>query len=211
VTSWLPRSDEEREWIGRAAGWVLITALLWTIIAGLVLIVPQAIVEILGYFKITTDAAGAKKIAAALLSAVGGASGILTAIVGGGPKTAAIPEGSQTFSRSLVLYLGAPLLIVTLFIGLALAADWLAFGEIFGTKIADITGSKPFWPLVCSLFLFGYVPAVVSLLIGLSININRFFLHEMYRNRLVRAFLGASNTRSTQRDLFTRNVRTHQR
>jgi hypothetical protein len=58
-------------------------------------------------------------------------------------------------------------------------------------------------PLVCSLFLFGYVPAVVSLLIGLSINIKRFFLHEMYRNRLVRAFLGASNTRSTQRDLFT--------
>src|SRR4051794_13730494 len=57
-------------------------------------------------------------------------------------------------------------------------------------------------PLVCSLFLFGYVPAVVSLLIGLSINIKRFFLHEMYRNRLVRAFLGASNTRSTQRDLF---------
>jgi hypothetical protein len=97
VTSWLPRSDEEREWIGRAAVWVLITALLWTIIAGLVLIVPQAIVEILNYFKITTDAAGAKKIAAALLSAVGGASGILTAIVGGGAEDGRDPRGLTTF------------------------------------------------------------------------------------------------------------------
>jgi hypothetical protein len=47
------------------------------------------------------------------------------------------------------------------------------------------------------------VPAIASAIIGLWININRFSLHEMYRNRLVRAFLGASNTRGAQRDRFT--------
>jgi hypothetical protein len=200
VTSWLPRSDEEREWIGRAAGWILVMAVLWTAIAGLVLILPQAIVELLTY--IAPDADSAKSLAAVLLSAVGGVSGILTAIVGGGPKTAAIPGRSQGFSRGLVLYLGAPIFLATLFVGLALAVDWLAFKQIFGNKIAGAT-QRDFCPIVGSLVLYGYIPAIASVLIGLSININRFSLHEIYRNRLVRAFLGASNTRSTQRDLFT--------
>jgi hypothetical protein len=35
--------------------------------------------------------------------------------------------------------------------------------------------------------------AVAALLMGLVVNINRFSLHGLYRNRLVRAYLGASN------------------
>jgi hypothetical protein len=200
LTSWLSRSDEEREWLGRAAGWYLVMALAWAAVAALVLLLPLAAKEFL-----SSDAAGGvdwKTIAAALLSGLGGASGILTAIVGGSPKTAAVPGPEQSGWRKLALYVGAPVFLMTLFVGLALAIDWLAFGHIFATEIAA-AGSGDFGWIALKLFLWGIVPALVSALVGYWININRFSLHEMYRNRLVRAFLGASNTRSAQRDQFS--------
>jgi hypothetical protein len=221
LTSWLPRSDEEREWIGRAAGWVLVIAVLWTSIAALVLLVPYAVEEILKYFNITPQTVDPKNLSAAIAavaSAIGGASGILTAIVGGGPKTAAVPGQPQTFWRKFALYVGAPVFLATLFVGLALAIDWLAFGQIFASEIALRTLPKmatkatdevwtktpgAFGPIALKLLMYGIAPALVSVLLGWFININRFSLHEMYRNRLVRAFLGASNTSPAQRDRFT--------
>ena len=89
LTSWLPRSDEEREWIGRAGGWVLVIALLWTGIAALVLLLPKAISDILTYYGIGFSTIDTRKVAALVVSAFGGISGIFTAVVGGGPKTAA--------------------------------------------------------------------------------------------------------------------------
>jgi hypothetical protein len=232
LTSWLPRSDEEREWIGRAAGWVLITAILWLLIAALVLLLPYAVAAILNDFHITSQMVSAKNLPAtiaAIASGIGAVSGVLTAIVGGGPKTAAIPGQPQTFWRKFALYVGAPVFLASLFVGLALAVDWLAFGDVFERAIAQkpqhpetgapkipeelwTTTPDEFCRIVCRLTAWGILPAAVSIIIGFAININRFSLHEMYRNRLVRAFLGASNIErdeqgrkkeSSQRDLFT--------
>jgi hypothetical protein len=200
MTSWLPRSDEEREWLGRAAGWYLAMALAWAAIAALVLLLPLAAKQLL--FNSGTDEMEWKKIAATVVSVFGAASGVLTAIVGGGAKTAAIPGVEQSAWRKLALYVGAPVFLMSLFVGLALAIDWLAFGRIFASEIA-VASESDFVCIAARLCLFGIVPAIASAIIGYFININRFSLHEMYRNRLVRAFLGASNTRSTQRDRFS--------
>jgi hypothetical protein len=218
ATSWLPRSDEEREWIGRAAGWVLVAAFLWLIIAALVLVIPHAADEALKHFNIaqTANPKNLSAAIAAVASAIGAVSGILTAVVGGGAKTAAVPGQPQTFWRKFALYVGAPVFLASLFVGLSLFVDWLAFGHIFGREIAinpsQESGTKVavgtntpghFTVIFCKLVMYGILPAFVSVLIGWFININRFSLHEMYRNRLVRAFLGASNRDESQRDLFT--------
>ena len=201
LTSWLPRSDEEREWIGRAAGWVLVIALLWTGIAALVLLLPKAISDILTYYGIGFSTIDTRKVAALVVSAFGGISGIFTAVVGGGPKTAAIPGQHQSNWRKLALYVGAPIFLASLFIGLSLAIDWLAFGESFSNHIGE--PNTNFWQIVGGLLFWGYTPALVAVIAGLCININRFSLHEIYRNRLVRAFLGASNLDKAGRNLFT--------
>ncbi|MBV8848052.1 MAG: patatin-like phospholipase family protein [Methylobacteriaceae bacterium] len=219
-TSWLPRSDEEREWIGRAAGWILVVACLWLLVAALVLLAPYVASLLLAHFNITPQTIDPKALSAGVatgISALGTASGLLTAIVGGGPKTAAIPGQPQTLWRKIALYIGAPLFLATLFVGLALAIDWLAFGQIFAREIAqppagattnaaaEIRTRVPgdFLGIAVELIKYGVIPALASVLIGYFININRFSLHEMYRNRLVRAFLGASNISQAQRDRFT--------
>jgi hypothetical protein len=199
VTSWLPRSDEEREWLGRAAGWYLVMALAWAAVSALVLLLPLAAKQLLGG---ATDDMGWKEILATSVSVLGPASGILTAVVGGSSKTPAVSGLEQSGWRKLALYVGAPVFLMSLFLGLALLIDWLAFRRSFPSEIAAASGDKLWW-IVEGLVLYGIVPAFLSAMIGYFININRFSLHEMYRNRLVRAFLGASNTRSTQRDSFS--------
>ncbi len=49
------------------------------------------------------------------------------------------------------------------------------------------TGFQWFWALPGILLL-------AALVMGLIVNVNRFSLHGFYRNRLVRAYLGASHT-----------------
>jgi hypothetical protein len=226
LTSWLPRSDEEREWIGRAVGWVLVTALLWTVIAALVLLVPYAIEQLLEYLDGEGQTVDVKTLAtaiAAVASAIAAVSGLLTAIVGGGPKTAAIPGQPQTLWRKLALYVGAPVFLASLFVGLALVVDLLALGDVFTHAVGRVDPRDPNHSLIAGasgdlgsiglkLFIWAVALGILSVLVGRFININRFSLHEIYRNRLVRAFLGASNIRRKtnggreyipQRDEFT--------
>ena len=62
---------------------------------------------------------------------------------------------------------------------------------------------SPGWFAIFAPLLFGFAIALIVML-GASacININRFSLHAIYRNRLVRAFLGSSRTRRSQ-DAFS--------
>ena len=181
LTSRLLRSDEEREWLGRSDGWFLIAALAWALLAAVVLLLPVVL---------PTKWAQTlrKKGGAALLAAVGGTSGLVTALVGGGAKTPALDNSQGSRLRTWVLYGAALLFLVSLALGISQAVDWLAFGPWFPD--ASRSASGRWWKLL----VIACVLAVLSLLVGFFINVNRFSLHELYRNRLVRAFLGASNT-----------------
>jgi len=52
------------------------------------------------------------------------------------------------------------------------------------------------WSIVCALFLVAGVALLVSSVLMARLDANEFSMHLFYRNRLVRAFLGASNVRS---------------
>jgi hypothetical protein len=65
--------------------------------------------------------------------------------------------------------------------------------------------TQAFQPHLDQVLVFIVVPialAVVGAGMGVAVNVNRFSLHGMYRNRLIRAYLGASNSKRNP-DRFT--------
>ena len=63
-------------------------------------------------------------------------------------------------------------------------------------KAAVTLDTWPAWPGGWWLLIGAAIAFVVGLVSSIWININRFSLHAMYRNRLIRAFLGASRVQA---------------
>lgn len=194
--------DEDREWWGRALGWLLIAGILWVVPHALMLYVAQAIAE---------HAASWWK---SVYTLAGGASGILAAIYGFSTKTPAEKENKQRKLWGTILpILGAVAFFLTLSVGISsfvfersqyLAAAAVAKAakgssinvqEVVNIRKTDVIGSL-YDPTTREAFLTLLAIPIVAVLIvvgmGFFININKFSLHTMYRNRLIRAFLGAS-------------------
>lgn len=184
--------DEDREWLSRAAAWLLLFIIGWVGLCTLVLLVPQWVIHL---FRGGWVAKGV----ALLLSAGGAGSGVMTALGGLSPKTQATKEDTDHPQKQngkildLALHLAALLFVVAVLIGLTLLTN----------VILSATGlvQQPWWnheklledtdPWV--VLLLAAILVVIGGIMGRFINVNRFSLHGMYRNRLVRAYLGASN------------------
>lgn len=162
--------DGDREWWGRAGSWVLIASICWAGLGSITIFGPAL------WGKLS-----------AWVASAGGITGVLTVILGFSAKTDAKPSGSESawwkqLGKHVYLLLLAPLTIGLILIQLAritqtivAGAPWLQVGE----------------------FIIGM--ALFSVLMSVVININKFSLHSIYRNRLIRAYLGASrwNTRTS--------------
>jgi Patatin-like phospholipase len=188
-SSYQKNSDSDREWLGRAAGWYLLAALGWLI--GTVLIFAGSLLAegiLHGFEK--------------WLASVGGVAGAVTALIGNsrfsqgrGPQA----KGAWPLTTSTILAIAAPLFLAALIVLLAEGLDWLMFDgtqlvislRFPGTEI----GTSIWWKIVVRLLGALGVAAVVAFFASYFVNINRFSLHALYRNRLVRAFLGASRPR----------------
>ena len=166
--------DEDREWWARSGSWVLIGIVSWTGAAGIVLFGPWVLEQIPGW-----------------IASAGGVAGLLTVLLGFSDKTAANPASVQVpgwkrLGAKIYLLLLAPLtaaLVLAVFASLNAAvisnASWFEVGEY-----------------IVGLGLF-------SVLMSFFININKFSLHCMYRNRLIRAYLGASRGQHRAPNPFT--------
>jgi Patatin-like phospholipase len=180
-------SDEDREWLSRAAAWLLLFVLGWGALCTLVLLAPHWAI-----FSVN-------KWGRAALATAGAGGGWLTALGGLSSKTRATkqdPDGKRKQNgklTSLVLHLAALLFIVVVLVGLTLLTNW----------ILSVTGSvqQQWWDHeellentdTLLVILFAALFAAIGVIMARFININRFSLHAMYRNRLIRAYLGASN------------------
>jgi len=228
--SWF-NEDYDREWWGRAAGWVLVAGFVWIVFTTLAIYGPILIYS-----------------APRAFTAIGGASGLFALLVGRSGKTAANGNGQDekatttATATNIALGLVGPIFAVAILASLSLVTSrvWLAYhhedlakirpailseedfayfsdlphqvtadrgqyhvgkdsrltlaaAEIDGPKeriiehlyAIDYTGVKEGLVLVFGLTLFGWL---VSLFIG----VNQFSLHGLYRDRLVRGYLGAS-------------------
>jgi hypothetical protein len=201
LASYQPKSDDDREWLGRASGLLVAVIVGWFVLTFFIYFGA-----ILGENIVSQDM---RHIVRAYSAPIAGLSGIVTAILG---KSSASPakgavRGFQQILTEAILKLAAVIFIAALLVGLSFALDHLLLGENLVPALFD-EWSDPDSTVapdrVSALELFAGGLGLF-LLIGAAaswcININRFSLHSLYRNRLIRAFLGARSDRKA--DPFT--------
>jgi hypothetical protein len=209
--------DEDREWLARASAWFFIVAGGWLYLGGLVMFGPL-LVFVLG----------------AWLAGIGGASGLASLLGGkssgtpGGPKNGGKQSLLQTLGVNLIVvasfvFFSCIVIAISLLTGVFIV--WLAKTFIpaplaallgwSGRNFEQFTRAYPFESRE-ALFSSLHFPSwfyVLLLALGLQlagqifarlINLNKFSLHAGYRDRIIRAFLGASRLRGERRaDPFT--------
>lgn len=236
ISSWF-NEEYDREWWGRAGGWVLLAGVAWIVITAITIYGPVAI-----YF------------APKIYAAVGTGSGLLAILLGKSGMTSAKSSeknetaGAAETGSNVTMALAAPLFVVAILALLSLitsevlyatrplcdpessntrcvpkvdandlalrlagtytirektelpknqtrefsttswpAAERATINSIEHLWIVDTTTLSEGVLLVVGLFAFAWI---VSYFIGA----NQFSMHGLYRNRLIRAYLGASRT-----------------
>src|SRR6185503_13769895 len=99
-------------------------------------------------------------------------------------------------AKELLSKLAAPIFVVVLLVGLAILTNW--FLAALHLVSEDWFSHESLLEYTEAYVVAGMAVAflIIGRLAAHYININKFSLHGMYRNRLIRAYLGASNDRS---------------
>jgi len=216
LTSGLDGGEGDREWLGRVAGWMLVVAVGWLVLMALVFLGS-------GWLESLSRSNGHSL--QSLLVPVGGLSGLATALLGRSaftrnPAEKGKPPTTFQIGMDVALIVSAVVFAVTLIVITSGLIDQFLFGGSFieflrgyAALIADsrekgyadvMTGYAPIPPEAWYVVIALAVTAFVGWVASRYVNINRFSLHALYRNRLVRAFLGGSNAKREQtRNPFT--------
>ena len=179
-------SDFDREWWSRAGAWSSIFAVGWLVLFGLALYGP-VVIAALREMTFGMTAYWTTLIVAGLV-----------ARLAMGREPVAASEGSPTLralAADRTLDSAAIVVLVAILAGIA----WLierAFGmltgivEALGLTAATVTLDYSLTEVIA----LAVVLAVVVGIAGLCVNVNRFSLHAMYRDRLIRSFLGVTRS-----------------
>jgi len=188
----LSEVDVGLEFQARSSGLFTLSYLGWLLWFGIVVGAPPAarwIQSHLGDATVPTLAAG------------GGLSGLLSILLGASSKTKAAAEqisGLRQYLGLNTLAAVAAAIFAIVLVAL-LSIGWDAAFKSFASVAA---GHMP-WAMV---FIAGIVLGVLIYAASHVLSINRYSLHGLYRNRLVRAFLGASRSekeRDKTKNAFT--------
>jgi hypothetical protein len=226
--------DEDREWWGRALGWIAIAVVGWIVPHGLMLYATRAVSENAGAWW------------QSIYTTAGGLTGLAAAIYGFSTKSPAKKESAgRNPMGALLPVVGA----LAFFLVLGSGVSWLVRTTVFEQaqrrsarealeQVAQASTATPssaapqattsttapaipqlprvnpdvlgslYEPTTHKQFIKAlFIPLIailVTLSMGFCINVNKFSLHTMYRNRLIRAFLGAS--RPTGRETGSNRV-----
>lgn len=189
-------NDEDREWWGRASGWILIAAAVWTAISVLVVFGPLALDWT--YSTVTTITAG-------------GIAGLITMLAGLSKGTPANAEEKKKGSFiTLILSKGATIaalifasvVMILLVKGMTSLMSYIGDIREFPWDLDTVSGVVGRTVEYLNVILYTPIYALIWLPLGLAgvavaiaylTDLNKFSLHAMYRDRLIRAYLGASN------------------
>ena len=202
LTSYETGSDSDREWLGRAAGLFMLAALLWLITMALLFVGSAVIAGLLDEFENS-------------IASAGGISGVIAAVLGKSSLTSAAGTGKQTKQPSYkkliskaIFALAAIVFAAFLVIFSAAVIDQVLFQETlfnitaFSKKVSQSGYAS--LPIEATPLVWGFlVVAFVGIVASCKVNINRFSLHALYRNRLIRGFLGASHIEQRKPNPFT--------
>ncbi len=197
LSSWT--DDDDREWWARCGAWLLIVGGGWLVMSSLVLFGPVLLSD---------------TVTAGLLTSVGGVSGVITLLGGWSAKSVTKPDSEPPKGLiARISRLGLPLAAMVFAAVIVIVLSTLTSGVLgwLATSLygAELKAHLPQWPSVpagplkhVDVLLGSPRLLVVAVAAGLVIlgsvaarlvNTNKFSLHAMYRNRLIRAYLGASN------------------
>lgn len=174
--------EDDREWWARSGAWILLASGLWIALGMIVIYGPELVLKLWQY-----------------LTALGGVTGVLTFWAARNsmhtrPSAATsqaggVPDWNARITQWM-LQVTAPLSVLMVLVLLAFLSDWLLVQRWPvqpGDHLALIRDTSPL-----ALLLFAVVALLIAGVMARFINVNRFSLHAMYRNRLIRAYLGAS-------------------
>lgn len=199
---------DDQEWWARAGAWILIVVVGWSVFHLLVLFGPTLFNQLVNN-RNWTSWSGVKGIGTALVGIV---SGAITLLGGSGVKTGGngdSPADSKSSLVPIVTAVAAVIFAAFLLILLALATNWILAsslgewaGKLLGAVLPPLNANDPraiiyHAPGRLLVAMAGLI-AVVGWILGRFINTNRFSLHYYWRNRLMRAYLGASRKRATK-------------
>jgi hypothetical protein len=185
-------TDADREWWARFSGWILLSMSLWCAVSALCLFSGFLV-------RAVPWAANWLPGAAAGLT---GISGVITTLVGrsGDTSSGRTAERPSSPVKKWALVVAAPLFALSLGILLAAGAMWLGrvlIGRVSPFEWEVLIGQRVAGLSVTHLSRYLLTPlalVLIAVIMSRFVNVNRFSLHGFYRNRLVRAYLGASNT-----------------
>ena len=194
-------SDADREWLARAGAWILIVVSVRIVLFSIVIFGPVVLLKAPGW----------------ICSAVGGVSGLITLVLGRSARTKGRKDQQEKGETSpmavgldKLLVFAAPVFAASILVVLAqltsLLIRWL--GGSMWTELPGV--ASDLWPLKVVYESPWLTVAEVSLLLALVggimgwfVDINRFSLHAGYRDRLIRAYLGASRGSRRRPNPFT--------
>ncbi|MEO8042661.1 MAG: patatin-like phospholipase family protein, partial [Acidobacteriota bacterium] len=201
-------TDEDREWLARFGAWVLIVAAVWALLNALVLLAPSGLEAI---FRIDwTNLSFSNGIWPAVVSVIGVISGAVSLFGGFSEKSQVRNE--PTKSKTAIFLAHAPKIAAVIFLGfifVTIAYLTSALNYAVGHFFSDPNMETfPRHATILTTTRLAYFFGILVVLVGIGVvmaffvNVNKFSLHGAYRDRLVRAYLGASNTRR-RRNSFT--------
>lgn len=206
--------DDDREWWGRSAGVIILACLVWTGLMALVIYGPWLILP------------ESQEMWKRAYAAVGALSGVAAALFGKSSATPALRPGAPVERlRTSALSIAAALFLVLLIQVVSLLASVLFWLHPFaavevgrcrpdaGISCLPVSGSAPAGSgfgfdshlgMICNtslsdLVLVAAVAALAGFVMAVFVNANKFSMHAMYRNRLVRCYLGASRAPEERR------------
>jgi uncharacterized membrane protein YhdT len=186
--------DDDREWLARAGAWGMLYIVAWIGLSAISLLAPDLLFLMHTKLKLWADTT---------FVATGSISGVLAALAGLSSKTKALTkngagEGKQG-SIDLMGRLAAPVFIAVFLTSLAVLDNWLlskaplvnwAPQAHWTSHREFLEGIRPEHGLLLALACLAF-----SWTMAKFIDINKFSLQAMYRSRLIRAYLGASNAK----------------
>ena len=179
-------ADERREWWSRLSAWLLIYALGWVAICGVAFYAPVVLIKIGGGLQHSITLAWIASTVSGLIAARSAATGSeqsskLTEIVA---KIA-----PYIFVAGFFFFLSWGVhAFVPVFGGMVERANPMNRWDLIAWHWAELE-RVGWWPLACATA----VALIVTLGLSWRLDINQFSMHLLYRNRLGRCYLGASN------------------
>ena len=199
LASWATQ-DEDREWWGRSAAWILITVMVWLVLTAVVLWGAQAIAATSNHLDVFLGDVKATPEAKGLLGAFAGISALASALLALRGKIAEWLGEKAAFQWLLILVAASFLVLLSIVISWLLvlvgSQPWASHATNWFTGGTNALATS--WRV--QLFVVVFLTAAMLLFgiaMGFFINANKFSLHATYRNRLIRAYLAASRKSRT--------------